>query len=526
MKTDVIIVGAGPTGLALAVQLVRFGIDFVIIDKKETTTPYSKAIGVQARTLEIYEQIGLADDLIALGTPAKRARMVEDGEVRAEVNLDIGEGMSPYSYLLIVEQGRHENLLYERIRAHDKDVLWNTELLKFTQDENGVVATIQNKDGKTEEIEGRFLAGCDGASSIVRHTLGMTFKGSTFERLFYVADVEINWDFPHDALHVFLARDNLNAFFPMPGEDRYRIVGTFPEGHDKDEGEILYEEIERQIEADTKIDLDIRKVHWFSVYKVHTRHADRFRKGRCFLAGDSGHIHSPAGAQGMNTGIQDAYNLAWKLAAVIKAGASDDILETYNDERVKNAERLLKTTDRLFSMGASPEPVTAFLRLHVIPYIANFLLGLDIVQKAIFPIISQIGINYHDSELSVGDGGFDIKAGDRMPWFMIDGASIYDQLRDPKFHLITFSDGATELPELEAGLSEAYPNLIDFHSFPLYPVISDTFGAKESFMLLLRPDNYIGLLTSEVTLKKAAAYMEKVLGRQEKVGEVLEVGES
>jgi hypothetical protein len=342
----------------------------------------------------------------------------------------------------------------------------------------------------------------------------MTFEGSTFDRLFYVADVEIDWKFEHNALHVCLAKSTITAFFPMIGDNRYRIVGTFPEGHEGDEGEVLYEEIERQIIADTEMQLDITKVNWFSVYKVHARHANRFRKGRCFLAGDSAHIHSPAGAQGMNTGIQDGYNLAWKLAAVLKADASDAILETYNDERVKNAERLLKTTDRIFNLGASPEPVTAFLRLHVIPYLANFLLGLDVVQKAIFPLISQIGINYRHSDLSVDETHFHVKAGDRMPYFTVDGASIYDRLRDPKFHLIAFSDGKTEIPDFEAELSDRYPNLIDFHTVPLYPNIAEEFGAKESFMLLLRPDNYIGLETTAVSVEKAVEYLEKVLGRQ------------
>jgi 2-polyprenyl-6-methoxyphenol hydroxylase-like FAD-dependent oxidoreductase len=515
MKTEVIIAGAGPTGLALAVQLARYGVDFVIFDKKETTTPYSKAIGVQARTLEIYEQIGLADDLIALGAITEKARLMEGGQVRAEVELtNIGTGMSAYPFLLIAEQGKHEKMLYDHLRKQSKDVLWNTELLKFTQDENGVIATVKNAGGEMEDIEAQYIVGCDGAKSIVRHTLGMSFPGTTFERFFYVADVELDWELGHDALHVCLARTTITAFFPMPGgTNRYRIVGTFPEGHTGEEGEVLYEEIEKQILADTEMKLDISKVNWFSVYKVHARHANRFREGRGFLAGDSAHIHSPAGAQGMNTGIQDGYNLAWKLAAVLQAGAADALLETYNDERVANAERLLKTTDRIFNLGASPEPVTAFLRLHVFPYVANFLVGLEVVQKAVFPLVSQIGINYRHSALSVNETNFHVKAGDRMPYFVVDGASIYDRLREPKFHLISFTDGNTELPDLEESLSAVYPDLVDFHTIPLYPNIAEAFGAKESFMLLLRPDNYIGLEAVDISAEKAAAYLDRVLGR-------------
>src|SRR4051812_4704370 len=366
MKTDVIIVGAGPTGLAFALQCIRYGIDFIIIDKKESTTPYSKAIGVQARTLEIYEQIGLADDLISLGMITEKVRMVEGGEVRGEVFLgEIGKGMSPYPFLLIVEQGRHEKLLEGSIKSGLRDIRWKTELVSLSQNEEEVTAEIRNADGKAETLQAEFLVGCDGAKSVVRHSLGIEFGGSTLDRLFYVADVRIDWDFPHDSLYVCLARTTITAFFLMPGEKRYRIVGTFPEGHEADEEKILYEEIEKQIIADTELKLDITDVNWFSVYRVHSRAVNKFSEGRCFLAGDSAHIHTPAGAQGMNTGIQDGYNLAWKLNEVLKHGADSKLLGTYSEERLENAKRLLQTTDRIFQFGASEDPILSFLRTKI-----------------------------------------------------------------------------------------------------------------------------------------------------------------
>src|SRR5687768_13775996 len=252
-KTDVIIVGAGPTGLALACQFIRYGVDFVILDKKETTTPHSKAIGVQARTLEIYEQIGLADKLIEQGAIAEKARMVVGGEIRGEVEFaEIGKGMSAYPFVLIVEQGKHEKILYDFIKSNGKNILWNTQLESFTQDESGVKANVKITNGETETIEAKFLVGCDGAKSPVRQALHLTFEGTTFERMFYVADVQIDWDFSHDALHVFLMKNNLLAFFPMTGERQWRIVGTFPDEFAKDEGEVLYEEIEEQIKRDTE----------------------------------------------------------------------------------------------------------------------------------------------------------------------------------------------------------------------------------------------------------------------------------
>src|SRR6476620_10355938 len=168
----------------------------------------------------------------------------------------------------------------------------------------------------------------------------------------------------------------------MVGDNRWRIVGTFPEGHNADEGEVLFEEIEKQVIADTRLQFDITKVNWFSTYKVHSRHVNKFSEGRCFLSGDSAHIHTPAGAQGMNTGIQDGYNLAWKLALVLKDNASPAILETYNDERLPNAKRLLQTTDRFFEFGVSDEWFVSFFRIHIFPYIFGAALHLDIVKKA------------------------------------------------------------------------------------------------------------------------------------------------
>ena len=509
MQTDVLIVGAGPTGLALACQLIRYRIDFIIIDKNETTTPHSKAIGVQARTLEIYEQIGLADKLIDLGRIAAKARMIVGGKVRGEAEFgELGKGMSPYPFILMVEQGRHETLLYDFIKSNGKDVRWRTGLENFTQTGDGVTAMLKLPDGSSETIEAKYLVGCDGSKSLVRHSLGLTFEGSTFERMFYVADVQINWDSSQDAGNAFLMKDTLLAFFPMKGENQWRIVGTFPQEFAKDEGDVLYEEIEERIKQDTELDLDITAVNWFSTYKVHTRHVNKFSVGRCFLAGDSAHIHSPAGAQGMNTGIQDGYNLAWKLAMVVKGKASLEILNTYNEERLPNARILTKTTDRFFDLAASPGWFLSFARMYIFPYVANFAFKLRSVNKFLFPRVSQIGISYRESSLSTNDGNFDVNAGDRMPYFEIEGASIYDRLREPKFHLLLFSDGRTPFKSQFDDLGE----LADVHSFALYPNIASIFGNDESFLVLLRPDNYIGLISESTSLDVVKTYLVRTLG--------------
>ena len=506
MQTEVLIVGAGPTGLALACQLIRYGIDFRIIDKKETTTPFSKAIGVQARTLEIYEQIGLADKLIELGLIVEKVKMFAAGKMRGEAEFgSLGEGLSPYPYVLMAEQGLHEAMLYEHIRSHGKDVNWNSELRDFSQTESGVTATLASA-GSAETVNAKYLVACDGAKSAIRHGLNLKFEGSTFERMFYVADVELDWPHGHDALQVFLLKDQLLVFFPLKGERRFRIVGTFPEEFGKDEGDVLYEEIEAQIKRDAELEIEVTKVNWFSTYKVHTRHVDKFSVGRVFLAGDAAHIHSPAGAQGMNTGIQDGYNLAWKLAWVLKGSSSSELLNTYNEERLPNAVQLTKTTDRFFGLAAGAEPLVAFTRLYVFPYIAQFLFNFDAFKKFVFPRVSQIQINYEDESLSRETGNFRVHAGDRMPWFRIDGRSVYDDLRDPRFHLLIFHDGQADLPPHNEN------EKVDVHTYPLFPHVAEIFGTRASFLVLLRPDNYIGLISNDLSSAPLAAYMD-LIGR-------------
>lgn len=517
MKTHVLIVGAGPTGLSLACQFIRYGIDFVIVDKNEGVTPYSKALGVHARTLEIYEQLGLAEKAVMQGTIAGKVRMIAGGKVRGEANLSkLGQGLSPYPYMLVLEQSKNERLLYEYMQAHGKDVHWQTELESFSQTAAQVTAQVKTASGESNTIEADYLVGCDGPKSPVRHALGLSFSGSTLERLFYVADVQIDWQFSHDALHVCLARNSGIAFFPMPGENRYRIVGAFPEDFAKDEGEILYEEIEQRIKAEAGIALDISQVNWFSTYKVHTRHVEKFSAGRCFLAGDSAHIHTPAGGQGMNTGIQDAYNLAWKLAFVLRGNADAKLLETYNEERLPNAKRLLKTTDRMFNLVSSPSWLLSFMRTVVVPPLAKHILELKGVRTRFFPFISQIGISYRKSSLSRhgADESFAVKAGDRMPYFLIDDASIYDRLHKPAFHLILFADEDDPLqPDMDE-LQNRYSGLLDCHVVSLSWQILDIFGTDHPFVVLLRPDNHIALIAPAQAMDEAKDYLTKLVTKE------------
>ena len=513
VRTDVVIIGAGPTGLSLACQLVRHGVDFVIVEKNDGVTPYSKAIGVQARTLEIYEQLGLAKKAVDEGTIAEKGRVLVGGKVRGELDFsNIGEGLSPYPYVLMLEQSKNEKLLYEYLQSHRKEVLWRTEFETLSQNDSGVTVHVKTAGSASQIIEAKYLVGCDGPKSLVRRKLGLMFEGSTFERMFYVADAQIDWGLSHGALHICLSNDSFVVFFPLKGEKRYRIVGVFPEEFSKDEGDVLYEEIESRIKEEAKLDIDIHDVEWFSTYKVHTRHVSRFSEGRCFLAGDAAHIHSPAGAQGMNTGIQDGYNLAWKMALVLQGKVDGKLLETYNEERLENAKHLLQTTDRIFQFVAGSEWFLSYLRTNILPPVAKYILSFDTVKEFIFPLISQIGINYRHSSLSehAGDEDFKVKAGDRMPYFLVDGKSIYERLHQPKFHCLVFSDVQGDFQALKADLESQFGELVDLQTIPLYPQVAEVFGTNKSFSVLLRPDNYIRFISQETSARELSVYLNKV----------------
>jgi hypothetical protein len=294
----------------------------------------------------------------------------------------------------------------------------------------------------------------------------------------------------------------------MPRENRYRVVGTFPESKNEEQGEVLYEEIEQEIKNQVKLDLELSDVRWFSLYKVHSRRVNKFSNGRCFLAGDSAHIHSPAGAQGMNTGIQDAYNLAWKLALVVKGIASEELLDTYNEERLANAQRLLESTDRMFEFAAGSHWLMSFIRTTIFPPVAGFVAGLESVSKRMFPLISQIGINYRNGKLSehTDDEPDDVKAGDRLPYFLIDGQSIFDKLKEPKFHLLLFSNG--DRRDACEELAGKFGDLIDCHVIPITDRVREIFEREDDFSVFLRPDNYIAFISSEISARMVEEYLQ------------------
>ena len=506
-KTQVIIIGAGPTGLSMAVQLLRHNIDFIIIEKNEKTTPFSKALVIQARTLEIFYEIGLAEKAIKEGRITTSVNLFYKDKKKTTINISgLGEGLSVFPFALSLEQSKTEKLLVDYLAAHGKAIYWQTEFIRFEQSEN-VKVYCKDANGLEQIVEAEYLVGCDGASSIVRHQMDLAFLGDTVPKMFYVADVKLNSPVINkDELFIFLIKKGFVLFFPMEGKGHYRVIGVLP---DKTEvaDNFTFKEIEPSIKEQITTELVFEEIKWFSTYKVHSRKAGSFINGRCFIAGDAAHIHTPAGGQGMNTGIQDAYNLAWKIAFTIKNKANSLVLESYNTERVENAKHLLQTTDRMFDMVAGSGIFWNFVRLKIFPLAARFFSKNSIINKYIFPLLSQIGIAYPNSVLTITSNIGNIKAGERMPYFIFkNGKNIFDYLKDPVFKILFFGDN-------QQNMKEQIPVLkFQIATFYFSEIPKSIFQNHFDFYILLRPDNHISYVGKD--LSSCKIFFEKILNDQ------------
>lgn len=320
-RSDVLIIGAGPTGLVLALWLSKLGVRVRIIDKTSTPGTTSRALAVQARTLELYRQLDLADTVVRNGHKVAAAHFWVKGKPVAQLPLQrIGEGLTPYSFIEIFPQDQHERLLLERLEDYDVVVERNTELESFEELGDGLTAHLRLPDGQQEICQACFLAGCDGARSVVRKTLDTGFPGGTYQQIFYVADVQASGPALNGDLHLDLDEADFLAVFPLAGEGRARLIGTVRDERADRAETLQFADVSRR--AIEHLNVHIDEVNWFSTYRVHHRVAEHFRSGRAFLLGDAAHVHSPAGGQGMNTGIGDAINLAWKRAAVLNGSAT------------------------------------------------------------------------------------------------------------------------------------------------------------------------------------------------------------
>jgi 2-polyprenyl-6-methoxyphenol hydroxylase-like FAD-dependent oxidoreductase len=517
VDTDVLVVGAGPTGLMLANQLAWRGLRPLIIDRHAGPSLQTRALGVQARTLEIYSQLGIVERALELGKRATGANIWALGRKAARVPLgDIGRDLSPFPFLLILGQDDNERLMGDALRDRGITVNWNTELIRLAQESDHAQATLKQPDGTTREITASWVGGCDGAHSAVRELSGIAFQGAPYEHVFFVADTQANGSMVRDELNVYLWPEGFHLFFPMRGTNHWRIVGIVP-AELRGREDLKFDDVVASVRKEAGSGLSFQKCSWFSTYRIHHRRAERFRDRRCFLLGDAAHIHSPVGAQGMNTGLQDGYNLAWKLALVVSGRAAPALLDSYEEERIPVAQRLLSTTDRGFSLIVSDNWLAGLFRTRILVRILAFAMRLERVRKIAFRTISQTGIHYRDSSLSETLAGMPDaapRAGDRFPWlrlkFLRDGPveDLYSKLDDTRFNLIVIGQPAP--PGGVPGLGD----LLRIHEVPGDPANDKELARAQiprSSFFLLRPDGHVGLAGVQLDTAAATRYLAERL---------------
>jgi 2-polyprenyl-6-methoxyphenol hydroxylase-like FAD-dependent oxidoreductase len=500
---DVLIVGAGPTGLVLALWLTRLGVRVRIVDKTAEPGATSRALAVQARTLELYRQVGLADAVVDAGRKAVAVNLWVAGRQVGHVAFgDMGQGLSPYPYALIYPQDEHELLLIDRLTALGVKVERRTELVEFEDDAGRVVARLKHADGTHETCEAAYLAGCDGAHSRVREGLGIGFRGGTYDHLFYVADVEARGAVMNGELHAALDTTDFLVVFPLKRDGHARLIGTVREEMEPPHEQLSWGDVSKRVIE--WIGIDVARVNWFSTYRVYHRVADRFRAGRAFLAGDAAHIHSPVGGQGMNTGIGDAVNLAWKLAAVAQGQAHAALLDSYEPERLAFARRLVASTDRAFTAVTSRGAVARRVRLNLVPLLLPPLFELAAVRRLMFRTISQTAVHYRGSCLSVGKAGA-VHGGDRLPWLPPESAGGEDNfapLASVEWQAHVYG---TVAPEVIAICSARG---LPLHVFAWRPTVARA-GLMRNAVYLVRPDGYVALAEPQGSAAKLKAYLDE-----------------
>jgi 2-polyprenyl-6-methoxyphenol hydroxylase-like FAD-dependent oxidoreductase len=501
-STDILIVGAGPTGLVLALWLTRLGVRVRIIDKTSEPGTTSRALAVQARTLELYRQVGLADAVVARGRKMAAANLWIAGERAAHVVFgDMGADISPFPYALIYPQDEHERLLIDRLVEAGVHVERQTELVGFEETAQGVRASLRGAAGSTSTCESAYLAGCDGAHSTVREALQIGFPGGTYNQLFYVADVDARGEVMNGELHGALDTSEFLIVFPLKDEGRARLIGTMRTDAEHQRDELTWDDVSRRVFE--WLPIEVERVDWFSTYRVHHRVADQFRKGRAFLLGDAAHIHSPVGGQGMNTGIGDAVNLAWKIAHVERGRAQASLLDTYEPERIAFARRLVATTDRVFTGVTSDGVIARQVRLNIVPALAPAAFAIKPARRFMFRTISQTDVNYRDSSLSQGRAGT-VHGGDRLPWVKADMNGIEDNftpLTSLDWQVHVYGDAGPDLHVV------CEVRKLALHVFAWRREMARA-GLRRNAVYLVRPDGYVALVGSEGGSAAITSYLD------------------
>ena len=507
IDASILIVGAGPSGLALACALGRQGVKARIIDAAPEPTNQSRALAVQARTLETLDLWGIGDELVQRGLPLHGIRIYGEGK-RQVFHVRFGTLPSRYPYTLCVPQPETERVLTDKAVEMGFDIERGTRLSDIRFDSDCCIVELTNGSGEIEEASFEWVIGCDGAHSAVRELSEARFDGKDYPQRFLLADVRLDWPFAPNEAHLYAAPDGMLGCFPLPGGG-YRVVANRAQG-DADSAPDLDEVRELLIQRGPG-DVGADELRWSSNFTIHARLVESLQSGRTFLVGDAGHIHSPALGQGMNTGIQDASNLGWKLALVAKGIAGPDLLSSYTAERWPIEKGVLARTDFTTKvMGGGLNRFYSWIRDHIGPII----LSKEKVASHVSELVSELSVQYTDSAIVLQDKcEGQLKAGDRAPDAILeqDGAEcrLYEAIRGPGHHLIVMGDRGADLQAADLLDGE-----IDYHPLRQKPLEGESFingrgavtaGYAWDHAYLIRPDGYIGAVSEVGELKTTLA---------------------
>jgi 2-polyprenyl-6-methoxyphenol hydroxylase-like FAD-dependent oxidoreductase len=518
---DVLISGAGPAGLMMACQLALHHISFRIIDKKTSPVMHSGALIVHARTLEIFHQMGIAEKAIEAGIIAQtiNIRFNQPENYTLDIS-DLGKGLTSFPFLLMIEQWQTENLLIEFLEDRGHLVENNSTLVNFTPEKELITSEILKPDGTVEILKSKFLIGADGNNSFVRTKLNIPFPGKTHLARLFITDCEAQLPLHSNEIFFSFTTTHTAGFFPLH-ENRWRVDGLIPVIQQKEQ--VGFNDVSNFFESDIHSGIKLRNPQWFSVFRSHSRCAQTFRQNRCFLVGDAAHVHSPVGAQGMNTGLQDAHNLAWKLAFYVSGKASENILESYQEERRPLALKIIRSTDFAYSFMTFNSMPVRFLRLKLAPLLLPVFLrkfkNSTGLRNRIFTSISGIGIKYKQNLMHDSLENFPARApkpGERLPHFVYEMGGktcfIYDGLDSITYHLFVF--GKQILPEIFRLVLEKYSEVISvkyIFSEPGTQRLFKRFGFENQGCYLIRPDLYIAWRSRDFNAVSFGNYLQKIM---------------